>query len=206
MTNQITVIIIVIAVIFGAIVGGVYLNQSTKRKEGEAQYQYSLAKAQFEQWKLQTGDERSKTEAELTKLLGELESKWGNSNANGLAGLMRSELALSKKNSEEAIKALEAYVNALPKNSKDLGWMPLAGAYEQASQFDKAAATYESIAQNKDSTFAPSALMGKARNLRLAGKIDEAVKTYQDFLDRYPASTEIATVRGLLAETLEAKK
>lgn len=203
LTDQFTVVMILCAVLFFGIVGGVYFYHIRDKKEGTAQFHYSLARGSFEKWKLAVEskklDEQSKADLELKKELEILSKDFSSSLANRLANEIRAQLATKSKNWAEAISQYQAFEKALPGSDKELALLPLANTFEQSGDFSNALKTYEDILIRKNSVYVPLALLGKGRSLRELKKIDEAKQTYETFLSQHPTSPEVAEVRGILA-------
>ena len=191
-----------LAVIFIIIIVSVYSNQVAKKKEGMAQYHLSLAKTHFEQWKLEKKDaEKKKSMEALSQELNELQSQYAKSAANHLAMLIRAELAIDQGKWTEVINYYQAYGKFLPEKDRIFGNYPLAKAYEQAGDFTKALEVYEGILKVNGSSYEEGALLGKARTLRLLTRFQEAEATYQEFIDKFPDSSDIGSVRGLIVLT-----
>jgi tetratricopeptide (TPR) repeat protein len=198
---------IALAVVLAIIIGWVYSNQLAKKEEGQAQYHLSMAKTHFEQWKLEKKDaDKEKALASLTAELTNLETKFPKSAAQHLAMLIRAELAVSDKKWKEVPAYFESYANFLPDEDKPMGLYPLAQAYEQAGEYEKALKAYDDILKLKNSSYEERSYLGKARSQRLLGKYEEAEKTYQEFLENFPDSSQTGSVRGLIALTRQAKQ
>ena len=175
-----------------------------KKVEGQAQYHLSLAKTYFEQWKLESDDaEKGISFKSLNSELGQLNTKYKTSAANHVAMLIRAEMAMTDEKWDEASQYYTSYVEFLSDDNKALGLFPLAKAHEQAGKFDAALSSYEKILKS-DSSYEERALLGKARSLRELKRFEESEKSYEEFIQRFPDSTEISSVRGLLALTRQA--
>ncbi|MBN8555466.1 MAG: tetratricopeptide repeat protein [Deltaproteobacteria bacterium] len=218
MTKNVAVIVILLVFIFAGTIGGVYFYQSKMRTEGKAQAHYGEAKALFEQWKIQVGmekgldkagektkgvsapskEEQKKTEADLQKEFQILDSDFKNSHANQLAQMIRGQMSAFNGKWPEAVAAYEIYSKSLPSSEKALGLYPLAQAYEQSGNLEKALATHDQILKIKDSPYQEWSMLAKGRLLRSLKRNDEAKKVYEVFLEKFPNSTEVSIVRGLL--------
>jgi tetratricopeptide (TPR) repeat protein len=206
MTDQFTLILITSGLVFVGVVVGVYLYQSHIKNEGKAQLHYSTAKNRFEEWLLQNRSEkqaadRAKTEEGLNKELQTLSSDFKSTFANKMAFEIRAHLEFQKKNWVQAATYYLEFQNALPKADQELALYPLAQTYEEAKDFTKALGVYDQMLSRGNSAFVPLAAMGKARSLRNLNRPDEAIKTYEEFLEKHSDSTEVSQIRGLLALT-----
>lgn len=198
--EEIVIVLVVVVLLIGGAVGGVYWYLSAQKKEAQAQFIYAQAKESFDEWSLAKVPSGSNAENQMKASLEKLEKEYPSSLANQWANRLRAELAERNKDYPKAITYLEAYVKALPSSDKALGLYPLAGAYEEAKEYEKALKTYESVSAGPDSAYQSLALIAEARVLKLLNKKEEAQKRYERFLEKYPDSIEAPYVRGLLAQ------
>ena len=87
-----------------------------------------------------------------------------------------------------------------------LGLFPLAKCYEQGQKYEQALKSYNEIIQAGESAYEEAAFLGKARSLRLLKRASDAKAVYKRFLEKFPDSTEVSSVRGLLVLTRETSK
>lgn len=203
LTDQFMLVVAAAVLVFVGIVAGVYFYQRHQKFEGSGQYHYSLARSEFEKWKLAVGGKKPQEIKEafdsLKKELDLLEKDYQSSFANRISSEIRAQIAVQDKKWSEAALAYRTYVKALPSSDKDLGLLPLAYVYEESGDFANAIKSYDEILTRKDSLYSPFALLGKGRVLRAMKKNEEAKQVYETFLERHPTSPEIAEVRGLVS-------
>ncbi len=210
--EEIVAVIIVIAVVFAASVGGFYWYLRHQKIEGQAQFQYSAVKAKYDEWNIQASEAKdlaalASAEADLKKELDTLENEHKSSRANKLANRIRAQMAIRKKDWPQAIIFLDSYTESLSSSEKGLGLYPLALVFEESGAFDRAVDAFDRILKDPGSPYAKLAMLGKARVLRLQNKSEDAKKVYEQFLEKHPDSLDAAAVRGLLASlTVEVKK
>jgi tetratricopeptide (TPR) repeat protein len=191
--------------VFVVIVGILFWIQVADKTEAKAQYRYGLAKAYYETWTLASEAHEKQNDAEKAKadLLAELEKlqkEYPRSRANGLADGIRGQLAGHDKKWDEAAQLFERFSDSLPGAERDLGRLPLAQAYENGGNHEKALAVYSKLADSKDDFFIGMGLLGKARVFRATSKPEEARKTYEKYLEKFGSSQEAPSVRGLLSQ------
>lgn len=210
MTEELTVLIVALGLLFVGSVIGVYIYQKKISTEGKAQFHYAQAKSFAEQIKVadeapkegapkDIKTDRLKAEADLKAALSTLETEFKNSKANAMAELLRGQFAAKAGQWAEAAKHYESYAKALSGSDRSLALYPLAQAQEQSGQLELALKAYSEIVDLKGSAHSEWALIGKARVLRSLNRNDEARKTYESFLSTYPSSPEAGTVRGMIA-------
>lgn len=188
------------AVIFVAVIAVTLVLQYRTKNEAEAQFVYSKAKALYEQTQMAPAKDQPSLKKDLETELGKLQEDYASSRANGMASLIRAQILLGENKLPEAITELEKYQKSLPRNEREFGSFPLAVAYEQAGKFDEALKTFDEIATNEKASLRGDALIGKGRVLVQLKRGDEAKKSFNLYLEKFPQSSEAATVRGLIAE------
>ena len=87
-----------------------------------------------------------------------------------------------KGNHDSSITAYEAVTKISPKT--DIAYQALAVIYNRLGKLDK---SYEAIAKGlKENPGNPNLLYVKAGSLEADGKVDEAIKIYEDLHNRLP--------------------
>ncbi len=109
---------------------------------------------------------------------------------------------------KEPAKAIEALQELLRQERKDpllrqLAFMELGTTQERAGQCGEAAQSF-SEAEKISGPFREEALLGKARCSTQNRDLNEALKSYRQYLTNYPASERIAAI-SLQIQELEAK-
>ena len=101
------------------------------------------------------------------------------------------------KNNPEAIKAYgESLKYGLPAELKPAAHMSYIYALEANSEYVKAAEACEAFLKKMPKYYgAGEVLLTEARNLRLAGKVTEAMAKYQEIMVKYPDSTWASTAK-----------
>jgi len=197
--NQWTIFLIITFLGLGLLIGGAIYVQITRTEEAKAQHSLGKAMAEFQQWKL--ADEKTKPEAtkKLEDKLKELDTKFPESKARQLSGLLRGQVAVEQKKFDEAKKQYEEFEKALPRRRKSLAWYPLAVLHEELKQNEQARDFFKRVVDSKDPTYRKWALLGEGRTSRELNMTDEARKTYEKFLEEFPKAPEVPMVRGLVA-------
>ncbi len=170
------------------------------QNESKAQYHYAKAKALFEQKSVGGSQEAKKSSDELQQELTVLDQEFGSTKTNRLADLIRAQLAMDAGKSEDALRFVAQYAGSLPSSSRDLGLYPSAVMNEQIGKLDQAAEDFAAITKMENSAFRELAYLGQGRVLRAMKKSDEALKVYNEFLEKFPNSFEAGRVRGLIAQ------
>lgn len=194
-----------VGAIFLTVLGISVFIQYQAKQEAKAQVVYGKAKAFFEQTKVGGEKEKAEAKANLQKELTQLKKDFSNSKAAGMAGLLWAQMAMEEKKYAEAIAALESFLKVLPRTEKDLAAYPLAVAYEQSGDWAKAFEAYHQLTKNEKTAYLQEAYLGKARAERRLQRKEDAKRTYEKFLEKFPQSAEVAVVRGLLSELNTAK-
>jgi|GEM_PF-5788249 len=197
--------VILVVVLFMGLVAYLYYREVQKINEAKAEHSYGRVLSLYEQWTLEQGKKTDKAAdkkngdslKELNAALGNLAKKFPHSRANAFADLFRAKLALRDGKTTEAAKLLDNYKEHLPESDEGLGLYPLAVTYENEGKWNEALKEYNRILNQKDSALRKWALLGKARALKNLKRNKEAADAYQDFLDEFPKSPELSTVRGL---------
>jgi len=197
--NQWTIFLVITLLGLGLLIGGAIYVQVSRTKEAKAQHSLGKVMAEFQQWKL--ADEKTKPEAtkKLEEKLDELESKFPESKARQLSGLLRGQMAMDSKSFDEAKKQYEQFEKALPRRRKSLAWYPLAVIHEELKENEKARVLFKRVVDSKDPTYRKWALLGEGRANRELNKNEDAKKTYEKFLEEFPKAPEVPMVRGLVA-------
>lgn len=207
MTNEIVAVSIVVGILLVGSIGIAFFYQNRIAKEGNAQFHYSQAKAFFEQLKLSPDTEakkdskidRTKIEADLNAELAILDKDFSSSKAQQMSQWIRGQRAAEAGKWDEAIAAYQTYSKSLSGADKSLGLYPLAQALEQSGKNDKALDSYTEIVGLKNSPHQEWALLGRARVLKALNRKEDAKKAYEEFISKYPTSSEVSLARGLLS-------
>jgi predicted negative regulator of RcsB-dependent stress response len=170
------------------------------QNEAKAQYHYAKAKALFEQKSVGGPQETKKAADELQQELSILDQEFGSTKTNRLADLMRAHMALDSGKAEDALKFVSQYSGSLPSASRDLGIYPSAVMHEQLGKLEQASKDFAAVAKMEGSAFRELAYLGHGRVLRSLKKESEALKVYNEFLEKFPNSFEAGRVRGVIAQ------
>lgn len=201
LTSQWMLIAIVLGCSVLLLIGGaVYIHQA-QRGEAEAQHVYSKLISDFQQWKLSEALNKKTQFDKVQESLKTLKEKHKHSRAYLLSGLVEAQLLMDEKKYAEAVESIERYEKALPSTRRSLAWYPAAIVSEEKGDFEKALVYYQKILNSKDTTYRKWALLGEGRAYRNLNKKEEAIKSYEKFLQEYPKAQELSMVRGLLRLT-----
>jgi tetratricopeptide (TPR) repeat protein len=139
--------------------------------------------------------DRARLEAALPKLMAVAEA-YPASDA-GILGRYRAAAALvALGKTAEGIQRYQEVVATSTGVYQVMARLGIADAQVRAGQFDQAIASYKDVlALNAEDAPADGILMELARAYRLAGKADEAKKTYKRVADEYPQSPYVPLAR-----------
>ena len=139
--------------------------------------------------------DRARLEAALPKLMAVAEA-YPASDA-GIIGRYRAAAALVALG--KTAEGIQRYQEVVAKSTgvyPVMAHLGIADAQLRAGQFDQAIASYKGVlALNSEDAPADGVLMELARAYRLAGKADEAKKTYKRVADEYPQSPYVPLAR-----------
>ncbi len=138
-------------------------------------------------------------------LLAEVPAKFPETSAGAIAGLKIARWHFEEKNYEKAIEAYKAILDGAAAKKfplyAALSAEGIGTSYESLLKYDQALASFENSLKAKSNPLKPLAYLGKARNQKALGKIDDAKKTYEALIGEFPATPYEKKARVLM-ETL----
>ncbi len=143
--------------------------------------------------------------AEYLDKLAEVQRKFPGTAAAASAGLKIGRWHVEEKAYDEATKAYRAIVESpISKHYPLYAAMALEGwgvSLESLNKNEEALGIYEKSLNLQKNPLKPLAYMGKARNLKAVGKVDDARKVYESLIAEFP-STSYEKKARILMETL----
>ncbi|OGF44396.1 MAG: hypothetical protein A2231_04965 [Candidatus Firestonebacteria bacterium RIFOXYA2_FULL_40_8] len=128
--------------------------------------------------------------AGVIPLLQDIDKDYPNTKFTGEAMYYLGEANYRLGKFDAAIKALEtAKKKSVPEIMKPSIYVTLAYSYEELKDYNKAVAVYEeALKKFKNFASRDELLSNQARCLKLAGKTEEAMKRYEEIVNKYPTS------------------
>ncbi len=200
MKSQWLVFAIILLIGAALLVGGALYVYQTREREADAQHVLGKALAEFQQWKLADSKARPESLKKLEAEMSLLSTNHADTKAAQYAALIQAQVFSEEKKWAEASTEFEKFERVLPRRRKSLAWYPMAVSFEEQGLSEKALEYYGRIVEAKDPSYHKWALLGQGRLYRAAKKFEEAKKSYQQFIEEYPKSPELQTVRGLLTQ------